>query len=309
VEIIKKKKKEKTMNNSWINDLFDNYRRYERNSEEKSDHVQKVIGRHIDNISKIIMNSGSSSSSSSSSTGKNKIGSYYYSPLVKGKCSMRNIRTGTYSTSFMKAEDGTKYVDNYTEGAFAAINYVELNNGRVVLGSRKNPSVLTMEDRSFTFKVNNGKLTLISDNGVFINDSKSNVLKRADDGAVVENFYISKDKNYKCFDDDDFEFTIMNEGVMCKKFEKFPKLKVSLPPKKEVKFEEPTQKAEPVKEDFPEELVCKICFENKINTMVLDCAHCCMCSNCARQILSKKKRECPICKKEIKKGIKDMFLS
>jgi len=52
------------------------------------------------------------------------------------------------------------------------------------------------------------------------------------------------------------------------------------------------------------DLCCKICMDNEINTVCLDCCHACVCSNCALNII-----ECPICRKAIKKGFCELFIS
>ncbi len=51
--------------------------------------------------------------------------------------------------------------------------------------------------------------------------------------------------------------------------------------------------------------VCCICSERYICTKILDCKHEIMCITCSRKILlgEESQRKCPICRKEIKKGI------
>ena len=44
------------------------------------------------------------------------------------------------------------------------------------------------------------------------------------------------------------------------------------------------------------ELKCKICFSNKIDVLCSPCNHVCICSNCSSRI-----KECPMCRKQIKK--------
>ncbi len=53
--------------------------------------------------------------------------------------------------------------------------------------------------------------------------------------------------------------------------------------------------------------LCKICLTNKKNTIIIDCGHHVMCSNCARIILKEKCKKCPVCRKEIKHGINEVF--
>jgi len=54
--------------------------------------------------------------------------------------------------------------------------------------------------------------------------------------------------------------------------------------------------------DIPEELLCKVCMENKINTTIIPCGHACVCIED-----SKKLKECPMCRGEIKEIIKLFF--
>merc|ERR1712216_975514 len=41
--------------------------------------------------------------------------------------------------------------------------------------------------------------------------------------------------------------------------------------------------------------ICKICYEREINSVILNCAHVCLCSRCAQQVT-----HCPICRTEMK---------
>lgn len=61
--------------------------------------------------------------------------------------------------------------------------------------------------------------------------------------------------------------------------------------------------------DILEELLCIICMERKINTVILDCGHSKMCVTCSRVIIfgEETNRKCPVCRKELKKGIIKIF--
>ncbi|MHA1680176.1 MAG: RING finger protein [Promethearchaeota archaeon] len=71
-------------------------------------------------------------------------------------------------------------------------------------------------------------------------------------------------------------------------------------------------KEEPNEEDAPEgtddSLKCGICLSRRVATVIEDCRHSCMCVTCARKICEKATPKCPTCRKEIKKGIKKMFI-
>lgn len=48
-------------------------------------------------------------------------------------------------------------------------------------------------------------------------------------------------------------------------------------------------------EEEKERHLCKICYASAINTVILDCKHQVMCSQCARQV-----RSCPVCRAPVK---------
>lgn len=51
-------------------------------------------------------------------------------------------------------------------------------------------------------------------------------------------------------------------------------------------------------------MMCSICMERKINTVILDCKMSVLCVTCSRQLMKQKEtQKCPICRKSIKKGI------
>ena len=45
--------------------------------------------------------------------------------------------------------------------------------------------------------------------------------------------------------------------------------------------------------DASQELMCKVCFDARINALTMPCGHCFGCLNCAAKLYSK---ECPICR-------------
>ena len=51
------------------------------------------------------------------------------------------------------------------------------------------------------------------------------------------------------------------------------------------------------------ENICKICFDKKINTVILPCAHVVVCLECS-QGFTGTTNECPICRSQIDKVIK-----
>jgi hypothetical protein len=60
------------------------------------------------------------------------------------------------------------------------------------------------------------------------------------------------------------------------------------------------------------EIECVVCRDHKINTMMLDCSHCCMCTCCAIRIINNpdpSQRRCPLCKVEIVSGIDDLIIT
>lgn len=54
---------------------------------------------------------------------------------------------------------------------------------------------------------------------------------------------------------------------------------------------------------------CVICLENKKICIIDDCHHLALCAKCSNRILTSGKKECPVCKKAIVKGIKRVFSS
>lgn len=53
-----------------------------------------------------------------------------------------------------------------------------------------------------------------------------------------------------------------------------------------------------------DQLSCSICFDNERNCVILDCNHFAICEKCSQKV-----KKCPICRIDIKKGIKKVFFS
>jgi hypothetical protein len=68
-------------------------------------------------------------------------------------------------------------------------------------------------------------------------------------------------------------------------------------------MEVPKEEDEDVDENLEENLKCILCCERKINSVIIDCGHSKLCITCSRKILFEFNRACPVCRKEIKKGI------
>jgi len=50
-----------------------------------------------------------------------------------------------------------------------------------------------------------------------------------------------------------------------------------------------------------DEALCKICYDQKFNTVLIPCGHMCLCTACSKLVSGPgKKNECPICKQKIK---------
>ncbi len=54
-------------------------------------------------------------------------------------------------------------------------------------------------------------------------------------------------------------------------------------------------------EDEDDKNVCKICFENMVQTVILDCGHTILCLRCARRYneMNEEQRRCPVCNQEM----------
>jgi hypothetical protein len=76
-----------------------------------------------------------------------------------------------------------------------------------------------------------------------------------------------------------------------------------------VDMEIPKEEKEQVNdENIPDELLCIVCLERRINTVILDCRHAKLCIKCSRTILlGYNKKKCPVCREEIKRGIIKIF--
>ena len=51
---------------------------------------------------------------------------------------------------------------------------------------------------------------------------------------------------------------------------------------------------------------CAVCMQNNSDTVIYDCGHCCLCYNCAHDLL-RLKHHCPICRRPIKDVIKVFY--
>lgn len=98
---------------------------------------------------------------------------------------------------------------------------------------------------------------------------------------------------YSCKKEEACAVTVRGGNIIC--------ISVEIP-KKEL---ESTIKDESV----AEEVLCIICSERRINTVILDCRHSKMCVTCSRRIMlgEIEQRKCPVCREEIKKGIIKIF--
>ena len=56
-----------------------------------------------------------------------------------------------------------------------------------------------------------------------------------------------------------------------------------------------------------QEKKCQVCCINRINTVIIDCGHSYLCSNCAKIMLKADDPSCPICRKRIVEGFINVF--
>jgi len=68
-----------------------------------------------------------------------------------------------------------------------------------------------------------------------------------------------------------------------------------------------SEKSEKTNGNNPEDLICNICQENRINVIILDCGHA-LCKDCSIRIMTKGNKNCPYCRKDIIKGILNIYL-
>lgn len=47
-------------------------------------------------------------------------------------------------------------------------------------------------------------------------------------------------------------------------------------------------------------LTCKVCFKNKVDTILIPCYHVILCSNCCERVSRANPKHCPVCRKEIR---------
>ena len=83
----------------------------------------------------------------------------------------------------------------------------------------------------------------------------------------------------------------------------------------EKKIAIPEGEDEEIQEGAKDGGMCCICMINKSNCIVLDCKHICLCISCSRSLLIdptgalKKDPKCPNCRKDVEKGIENVFFS
>jgi len=187
-------------------------------------------------------------------------------------------------------------------------------------------SIMTLNDRTYRFELDRGLMTIKALGFVVKMDPNDFKLKRDSDDAILTNLYFCReiktararsDHIYRSISDSKFRLIVKYNEIICENFEKFPELKfeeLNEPNKKKRKIGpvKPKRKPEKATVDTADEWLCKICMENKVNTVNLDCDHSCMCSDCGRKIMefeSQSDRVCPICKTYLVKGIKDFIVS
>ena len=204
------------------------------------------------------------------------------------------------------------------------VNVTTINNKDFVFCRNNKKSKFKLNDKYFIFELDDGIMVIKIIVGYVITiDDINNVLIEKSSRRIVENFYINKQTNdyiiYECKDCIDFRIIVHKTKIEIENFLQFPGFKLSnkryrdryileeyeSSPRKLLKY--PSKIAENVSENTPDILICSICKNKKINTFILDCEHSCMCSNCSKKIMETTKK-CPICRKDIKSGIKNMFI-
>ncbi len=63
-----------------------------------------------------------------------------------------------------------------------------------------------------------------------------------------------------------------------------------------------------VDENTPMDQLCVICQDRKKNCMIVDCGHLCLCVTCSRTLLLSQDKKCPLCRKEIRDGVRKAFM-
>jgi hypothetical protein len=188
----------------------------------------------------------------------------------------------------------------------------------VKLATKNNFGLVDTKNGNYIFTIENGILGILSKKGNYFSNSKSKVLTSPCGEMIVENIYVHRSNKqrtiYKCIENDDVELIITNDTVMCKNLDNFPgitnvrsAIKPKRSPKKKIeKLKRKTKKKpEKTKKDSSDETICKICFEKKISTVLLNCGHAGLCSDC---LSNKDLNNCPFCRKEITTFIRNVIL-
>jgi len=188
----------------------------------------------------------------------------------------------------------------------------QMNGHKMIVCVERVESSFTMNDVNFVFRLTDGKMSIKQGSGNFVTTNSNNVLVEETTNRRVENFFVSKETeyyvHYKCFEYERFKIIVYDSKIEIENFDLFPKFKMS--GKRSIEEPEmPTvkrRKIEKSDKDTPEELICKVCFENKVNTCIIDCGHTCLCSECIATIMNDTKK-CPICRKEVVKGMQTVI--
>jgi len=177
---------------------------------------------------------------------------------------------------------------------------------------------------------NDGLIEIRYEDEVIKADKNTKILKRQSDNAIVENIFPSKKSRkvttYECTNVPGFKLFVYKNHIKTNALMNFPKLNFSrisggrkrrressiITDSKGEKKRKivPTIKAEKISETSlkKDSGICVVCFQNEVNTIIVDCRHGCLCSVCAKKIL-KGSGKCPICRIEINEGIDNLYLS
>jgi hypothetical protein len=149
-----------------------------------------------------------------------------------------------------------------------------------------------------------GNENIVSGDKCYVSGTRNTVTGKDCSVVGLNNFY-PQDKNQKSFTfgSETFDFSIGQPFVITQE-ELFDDDfgDVGLWEEKEI----PKGESEKADKDTPESLVCKVCMENKIDAVIIDCGHACLCRDCGKKIVT---QSCPICRKKIVRGIKNMYFS
>jgi len=73
---------------------------------------------------------------------------------------------------------------------------------------------------------------------------------------------------------------------------------------KNIVDEDSTNKKMNISNTLQEENKCCVCFDSKIDTVLVPCGHLCLCLSCAKVITEQNPKRCPICKTNIQNVVK-----